>query len=114
MSLVQFHNVVAVPGGDANTWNSPIPAAGKKITLLIFGGYDQLPAGLLPGAIALQWGSTAGGWTTVVAGGGGFFESHRTVEFTGDGTKGFRAIRQNPTAAVVRNMAAWLDAMLED
>jgi hypothetical protein len=114
MSLIQLHNSISVAALGTDVWSSAIPPAGKKITLLKFGGYDQLPTGLLPGAIALQWGSAGAGWTTVVAGGGGFFESSRMVEFTGDGDKGFRVIRQNPTAALSRSMAAWLDAMLED
>jgi hypothetical protein len=85
---------------------SAIVPNGKRVLLQRFGGCSGVTAGFC----AIQWGDAAGGWTTIRAI-SGTAEFIINQEFTGNGVKRFRTVRQNDTTTA-KYMAAWAEALV--
>jgi hypothetical protein len=97
----------SVAGTTTLTEVLPIIQLGKVARLINFGGYDPVGSDGIGGIISLQWGSGTT-WQTIRAGGYGSFDFNweKGIDFTGDGTKRFRIVRQN-RSSTAKVMLAW-------
>lgn len=117
MSAKTFHNIFisnAVAAGETTNTDSAAIPNGQKCRLKLFGGYDpNSGSGAPDGFIYIQWG-TVGSFTTIRAGGAGFFNLDINQTFIGNGAKFFRVARTNNNTTGAKQMAAWIEALVDD
>ena len=115
MALKEIYDLVfdsSVNAGATDAQLSGIVPIGKTVRLLNFGGFDPLSSDQVSSIISIQWGSAAG-WSTIRAGGNGVFDIvfDKGKDFTGDGVKRFRLIRQNKSS-IGKVLVVWASALI--
>ena len=105
-----YDDSIAASSTDIRT--SPIVPDGRVVRVLNFGGYDPRSGDGISSFITLQFGSGSD-WQTIRAGGDGFFDIkwEKGKDFTGDGIKRFRLIRQNKSTSA-KIIVAWFIALI--
>ena len=88
---------------------SAVPIS-KTARITRFGGTAPLDSDGIQGLTILQWGS-GGTWKTIRAFSSSFADIILDKEFEGDGTKTFRLVRVNRSAAT-KPMIAWVEGLI--
>lgn len=100
----------AIAGGAFSIHTEPIVPSGVKVTVLNFGA--SVSPLLDRPQIALQWGSSGSGWTTIRALASTWdFQLNQT--FVGDGNKRFRVVRRHEDTVTNQIIAVWANGVLD-